>query len=284
MYTHCPHCDTFFRVTSEQLKSAEGNVRCGRCFGTFNALKHLVDEPPEKTKKPSPTPPVETEEAAATQSGKIATPQTSLDNQEVSIDEEIEITAPDVSLPETKPTDIKRDHSQQLIESIQEQQISSDGSGKRILWSLLSIPLLLLLAGQYAYFNLDSLSQNTQLRPALKVVCSIAACEVPLLKATHMVKLTERDIRAHDTNKDVLVVKAVIQNNADFAQPFPLMQLLLQDITGHIMTGRRFTPDEYLADKSINIAAGIGPKQSHAILLEMVDPGKEAVGFEFEFF
>ncbi len=273
MYTHCPHCDTFFRVTSEQLKSAQGNVRCGRCFGTFNALKHLVDEPPETSKNPSPT-----ETTAPISSAVIK------EDEEKSAEQEIEITGPYEAKPEKESTDIKRDHSQQLIESIQEQQPGTSGGGKRMLWSLLSLPLVLLLAAQYAYFNLNSLSQNTQLRPALKALCSVAACEVPLLKATHLVKLTERDIRAHDKTKNVLVVKAVIHNNADFAQPFPLMQLMLQDITGHIMTGRRFTPNEYLADKSINISSGIGPQQSHHILLEMVDPGKEAVGFEFEFF
>lgn len=282
MYTHCPHCDTFFRVTSEQLKSAEGSVRCGRCFGTFNALKHLVDEPPEKSKhEPSAPAPIKPEEPPV---AETTTPETEPDKNETLIEEEIEITAPGAPAPEKKPTDLKRDHSQQLIESIQAQHSGKIGGGRGLLWSLASIPLLILLAGQYAYFNLDSLSQNTSLRPALNVVCSIAACDVPLLKAPQMVKLTQRDIRAHDTNKDVLVVKAMIQNNADFAQPFPLMQLLMQDITGHIMTGRRFAPEEYLADKSTNISAGIGPEQTHTILLELVDPGKEAVGFEFEFF
>ena len=282
MYTHCPHCDTFFRVTSNQLKSAEGNVRCGRCFGTFNALKHLVDEPPEKSKEaPNAPAPVKPQKPPAVEK---TTPKTGAEKNENLIEEEIEITTPDTLVSEKNSTDLKRDHSQQLIESIQEQHSGKTGGTRGLLWSLASIPLLLLLAGQYAYFNLDSLSQNTSLRPALNIVCSIATCDVPLLKAPQMVKLTQRDIRIHDTNKDVLVVKAMIQNNADFAQPFPLMQLLMQDITGHLMTGRRFTPEEYLADKSTNISGGIDPEQTHAILLELVDPGKEAVGFEFEFF
>ena len=44
MLTRCPHCQTAFRVTSEQLKLRQGQVRCGECRGVFNALESLADE------------------------------------------------------------------------------------------------------------------------------------------------------------------------------------------------------------------------------------------------
>jgi predicted Zn finger-like uncharacterized protein len=42
--TQCPNCQTIFRVTSEILRVAEGQVRCGRCQTQFDALARLIDE------------------------------------------------------------------------------------------------------------------------------------------------------------------------------------------------------------------------------------------------
>jgi len=270
MYTHCPHCETYFRVTSEQLKSAQGDVRCGRCYGTFNALENLVDEPP-KTKKPTaaPTPTPEVQESVTEPAPEIS--------DDLDLDISVKVSSKKVD------HELKRERSQQLINELQEAPATS-GNGRRLLWFLLALPLLALLTLQYLYFNIKPLSQNPDVRPVLLTMCSVLGCEVPLQRAPEQIKLVERDIRAHESKKDVLVVKAVMVNDAPFQQPFPVMQLSMHDITGHIMSGRRFTPDEYLADIGTNIPAGIPPRKSVAIRLELVDPGKEAVGFEFEFF
>ncbi len=45
MFTQCPHCQTLFRISSEQLKSAGGKVRCCQCNQVFNALDSLQEIP-----------------------------------------------------------------------------------------------------------------------------------------------------------------------------------------------------------------------------------------------
>ena len=40
--TQCPHCQTRFRVTHNQLSVARGVVRCGHCLQVFNAAKQLL--------------------------------------------------------------------------------------------------------------------------------------------------------------------------------------------------------------------------------------------------
>ena len=42
MVTRCPKCSTAFRITSAQLDSAKGSVRCGSCLHIFKAKDHLV--------------------------------------------------------------------------------------------------------------------------------------------------------------------------------------------------------------------------------------------------
>lgn len=44
LLTHCPHCDTRFRVTDEQLGIAKGKVRCGNCMEVFNALENRHED------------------------------------------------------------------------------------------------------------------------------------------------------------------------------------------------------------------------------------------------
>ncbi|QXL85868.1 zinc-ribbon and DUF3426 domain-containing protein [Comamonas sp. NLF-1-9] len=42
--TRCPHCKTSFKVVSDQLRLAEGWVRCGRCKEIFDAFEGLVED------------------------------------------------------------------------------------------------------------------------------------------------------------------------------------------------------------------------------------------------
>ncbi len=265
MYTHCPHCDTYFRISSEQIKSANGDVRCGRCFGVFNAIKNLADKPPATTdsdpkEKPQSVP---DHEDTVKESSKTSPAETTIESRQDS---------------QEKAT---QTHSQQIIEEFQ-WQASPQPKGKRLTWTLLSLPLLALLGLQYVYYNLNQLSQNNQYRPALTSLCSLTGCELPLFKSPQQIELAHRDIRAHARKKNILVVKATITNLADITQAFPIMQLSMQDITGHTIAGRRFLPSEYLVDNS-HIDAGIAARQSYQIQLNLIDPGKDAVGFEFEF-
>lgn len=48
MVTTCPHCQTTFRVTAEQLNARQGEVRCGHCLQIFNAFDSLAPEPQEE--------------------------------------------------------------------------------------------------------------------------------------------------------------------------------------------------------------------------------------------
>lgn len=47
MYTCCPGCRTWFRVTEAQLGAARAWVRCGQCLESFDASARLWSEPDE---------------------------------------------------------------------------------------------------------------------------------------------------------------------------------------------------------------------------------------------
>lgn len=299
MYTHCPHCDTCFRVTTEQLKAARGSVRCGRCFGTFNALEHLVDEAPQTRAQPPALTPAAAKKPAPA-AVKTAQPENTPHQTSSSAPPPVSpapesppavapvatqpapVTAPAAPTPPPPAREAQVERSQLLVDEIQSGP-SKPARSRFWLWALLSVTLTLLFIGQYAWFNLASLAQQPQLRPALQAMCGVIKCEVPLIKAPYMITLVERDIRNHPEQQGVLQVKARIINKAPYPQSYPLMELSLHDITGQVIAARRFTPSEYLAS-NIDQKPGMAPQQVVDILLELDDPGKEAVGFEFEFF
>src|SRR5262245_157561 len=56
MLTQCPNCQTTFRVTTEILRVADGQVRCGRCQTQFDALERLINENEAAPAPASPEP------------------------------------------------------------------------------------------------------------------------------------------------------------------------------------------------------------------------------------
>ncbi len=45
MFTQCAKCETIFKLSADVLRTAGGQVRCGRCGEVFNALARLAEQP-----------------------------------------------------------------------------------------------------------------------------------------------------------------------------------------------------------------------------------------------
>jgi predicted Zn finger-like uncharacterized protein len=45
LFTQCSKCETVFKLSADTLRSAGGQVRCGRCGEVFNALARLAEQP-----------------------------------------------------------------------------------------------------------------------------------------------------------------------------------------------------------------------------------------------
>ena len=145
-----------------------------------------------------------------------------------------------------------------------------------------SLLLLLVLAAQYAYFNLDEVSRNPTLRPWLEMVCKPAGCTLPgQSDLTHIVG-TNLVVRSHPHERNALVIDVIIKNTAAFAQPFPVVELTFEDINNNPLASRRFQPAEYIHDPSVDIQR-MPPNTPIHLTLEIVDPGKNAVNYQLHF-
>src|SRR5712692_6078338 len=71
MFTVCPKCALTLVVTTEDLRVAQGYVRCGRCSSVFNALARLAEDRGTSEESGGPGP-----AAPASPPGKQTPPQT----------------------------------------------------------------------------------------------------------------------------------------------------------------------------------------------------------------
>jgi predicted Zn finger-like uncharacterized protein len=75
VYTQCPDCATVFRVTAEALRAAQGDVRCGVCATSFNALENLSEQAfRPATDDPSPDDSMTVEELPGTENIELSAP------------------------------------------------------------------------------------------------------------------------------------------------------------------------------------------------------------------
>ena len=173
-----------------------------------------------------------------------------------------------------------------VLEELKEKGGASNNVVSKIAWVTLIIFLLLVLLVQFAYLKRAELAKYPTVRPALEVMCTAISvamkCEIPEPRDTSAISLVERNVVSHPNAKNALLITSVIKNNAEFTQPYPKLVLTFSDINQKVLARRTFVPTEYLT-KDVNISSGMAPSVPIKIMLEIVDPGQEAVNFEFDF-
>lgn len=254
MHSQCPHCQAVFRVTVRDLIAAKGMVRCGQCGGVFNAQQALVSAPPpEPLSDIDPVFEIETEAAALADKSKDK-PYSGFSDK----------------LPHwASPTWLQA----ALSPSRHAYRFDSRAN---VLLSL-GIPVLVLaLLGQYVWYAREDPARH----PYLAALCEQLGCEAPISRDPDRIEVVERSVESHPTAPGALLITATLVNGASFAQPYPLMQVALTDLQGNVTALRRFEPEEYLAAATTLMAPG----EPVDVSLEVADPGRNTVAFEFEFF
>lgn len=172
----------------------------------------------------------------------------------------------------------------QLLEDFQpSQQADVHHSPLAPIWGVGSIVLMLVFLVQTVYFKHDDLAQNQRLRPWIQSFCKHLACDVSLPIDINKLELLGQDIHSHPKVKKALLVSTTIINNAPFRQAYPGLLITFSDLNGQKVAMRNFIPKEYLPTK-VNRTKGMPSDTPVQIKLEVYDPGKNAVNFEFDFF
>jgi len=267
MYTGCPQCGTVFRIGAHQVAMARGQVRCGRCGEVFDCVEHLAEDLDDDGGLP---PCFHSDRPPTLISSSL--PKDSLE-------EDLFLARPagargDPAEPELAPIE----EDEQAMAVLQAREPRSTTAG----WVVGVLALGAALAAQAAWVERDLLSQDPRYRPWLQQACEYAGCQLPLRKDLDQIQLVSRDIRPHPSVDGALIISATMQNRASFIQPFPVVEIELSDLAGRRIAMRRFLPSEYL-EESADPTRGISPGTLLPLVFEVVDPGENAVAFEFSF-
>lgn len=259
MFTQCPDCSSIFPVSAEALSVSRGDARCGCCGMVFFAVESLCDELDADGQIPtcfhSDRPPTLTDPNA----------------DEAPMDDlfwQAESDPPEAPEAAAQPQFSVAERARQM------QQIRPG------LWFAWSGFFSLMLLAQLFWQNHDRLARLQGWSPWVNRACLVLNCRVDLPRDLDKIGLVSRDIRSHPSVSDALMISATMQNQADFAQPHPAVEISLSNLNGQTIGLRRFAPDEYLepgADKTM------APGHLLPVVFEIVDPGEQAVAFEFTF-
>jgi len=147
----------------------------------------------------------------------------------------------------------------------------------------LIVVLLLLSFSQLAYFRAHELVNIIpESRSILESFCESVGCQYSGPRDNKQIELVSRDVRLHPKEKNALLISAAMINNAYFAQPYPNIHIRLSDISGNVVAERIFNPKTYMGKLS-NPFLLMRSKTPVHINFEVVDPGRDAVNFEFTF-
>jgi len=89
-------------------------------------------------------------------------------------------------------------------------------------------------------------------------------------------------MHTHPTHSGILVLSLTFVNLAQSNQAFPDLEVTLLDITNQPVARRRLQPDDYLRP-GVDTETGLAADVYLPVLLELGDPGEQAVGFEIRF-
>lgn len=171
----------------------------------------------------------------------------------------------------------------QLRNDISHLQTSSLRSWHPLLAPSLFIILLIVSFSQFAFFRAhDLVKQIPSSRPLLEAFCETIGCHYSGPHDIKQIELLSRDVRLHPKEKRALLISAAMINNAYFDQPYPDIHIRLSDISGNVVAERIFNAKTYMGKLS-NPFLLMKSKTPVHINFEVVDPGKDAVNFEFTF-
>lgn len=247
-YTRCDHCHSVLPLPVSALAAAGGMVRCGGCGRTLNALASLFDHAPSSDQRP----------IAASGMPPMLTPRTAQESLPGAVEPAGSIDADglDPGGPPELNLDLEPEPAPRWV---------------RIAWPVAALLLSALLGLQL--FG----PERWRLDPAMLGL----ADETPVALSDAL-QLVSRDMHAHPSLNDAIIISAVLYNRSDRRVAWPNIELRLFDASQQVVGQRRVTPMEYL-DPDADTAGGLAPGVRLPVVLEMMVESSRPAGFTMDF-
>ncbi|MFY9315094.1 MAG: DUF3426 domain-containing protein, partial [Burkholderiales bacterium] len=142
-----------------------------------------------------------------------------------------------------------------------------------------------LLAQATYWFRTEIAVLAPELRPHLEAACAALRCELQLPRRPKLLAIESSDLQADGRRDSVIVLNAVLRNQAQFAQEYPSLELTLTDERDEAVARRVLAPADYLAGLAADVLArGIGPGAEAVLRVYIDTTGLRAVGYRMYLF
>jgi len=253
MFTRCTACHTVHPVNASLLARGGGKYRCGKCKKLCNALDALFDEWPAAGDRPPA-------------SG------------------ELPVLGMPIDLDEARKTRLTPDEAALHGDADADSEVPASSGKKlvRLTWVTMALLIAVIVAIKLAEFYGSPLLEQ----PVVQSVKSRLGLQVPAARLPfrdlQQIHLVSRELISHPYQADMLRLTATIVNRAPESQPYPDLEVILLDASGETLSKLRFSPPDYLAEGASR-DSGMTPQAYLPLVLDLPDPGREAVGFELNF-
>lgn len=234
---------------------AGGQVRCGRCTQVFDARTELLDTPPAAAAGEAPAE-AGTPSGAAPAGGAEAGAEA--DSGPSARDDGILFLSEDWRVEEAPPR-----------------------RGRRLAWTAGAVGAALVLIGQVVHHYRAELAGDDVAGSWVRRAYALVGVEVvPRYDPTHY-RIRDWVATAEQTGgRSTLLIRAEIENGGPAAMPQPHIFLALKDRRDAVVASRVFAPHEYR--RTDRARSQIAPGATTTAELEVVDPGRDAYGFELD--
>jgi predicted Zn finger-like uncharacterized protein len=147
------------------------------------------------------------------------------------------------------------------------------------LWLGAALALALLLGAQMTHENRGWLATHAPLRGALHGLYAALGVAPPAAATLSSYQLRQWGVTGDPSASGTLRVRASILNTSPQLQPYPLLRVALANRFGARIGTRDFEPAEYMGKPVVRMLA---PGERADATLDIVDPGKDAEGFEID--
>lgn len=146
-------------------------------------------------------------------------------------------------------------------------------------WLIAAIASALLLMIQLVHHNREWLAAHTPLGGTLRALYSTMGAPVSAPANLTAYQLRQWGVTGDPAGEGTLRVRASILNIAAQLEPYPLLRVTLANRFGGSIGTRDFEPFEYLGKP---IAKLLAPGERVDATMDILDPGKNAEGFEID--
>jgi predicted Zn finger-like uncharacterized protein len=181
------------------------------------------------------------------------------------------------------PDDVRRDILEEFDLRPRPQRAAGhsgrDGAQRRfILWLGAAVVSALLLVIQVAYQNREWLAHGP-FGAGMRALYGAMGASMPAPANLSAYQLRQWGVTGDPDANGTLKVRASILNTAAQLQPYPLLRVTLADRFGKGIGARDFEPSEYVGKPTARLLA---PGERVDATLQILDPGKNAEGFEID--